>query len=88
MKHAWANSAQRLDLDLSRPVGQLSKGNRQKIGLVLAFAPEARLFSSMSRLQGWTRCCNGSSRHWCVSPSRVVRVVAVQPCAVRTRGPR
>ncbi len=35
--------AQRLDLDLSRPVGQLSKGNRQKIGLVLAFAPEARL---------------------------------------------
>lgn len=35
--------AQRLDLDLSRPVGQLSKGNRQKIGLILAFAPNARL---------------------------------------------
>lgn len=35
--------AERLDLDLSRPVGQLSKGNRQKIGLILAFAPEATL---------------------------------------------
>lgn len=33
----------RLDLDLDRRVGQLSKGNRQKIGLVLAFAPRARL---------------------------------------------
>jgi ABC-2 type transport system ATP-binding protein len=35
--------ADRLDLDLDRPVGQLSKGNRQKIGLVLAFAPESAL---------------------------------------------
>ncbi len=35
--------AARLDLDLDRRVGQLSKGNRQKIGLVLAFAPHARL---------------------------------------------
>jgi len=35
--------AQRLDLDLSRPVGQLSKGNRQKVGLILAFASESRL---------------------------------------------
>ncbi len=35
--------ATRLDLDLDRRVGQLSKGNRQKIGLVLAFAPRARL---------------------------------------------
>jgi len=35
--------AQRLDLDLSRPVGQLSKGNRQKVGLVMAFASESRL---------------------------------------------
>ena len=35
--------AARLDLDLERRVGQLSKGNRQKIGLVLAFAPRARL---------------------------------------------
>ena len=35
--------ARRLDLDLDRPVGQLSKGNRQKIGLVLAFAPRARV---------------------------------------------
>lgn len=35
--------AARLDLDLDRRVGQLSKGNRQKIGLVLAFAPRANL---------------------------------------------
>lgn len=35
--------ANRLDLDLNRKVGQLSKGNRQKIGLVLAFAPPARV---------------------------------------------
>ena len=33
----------RLELDLSRRVGDLSKGNRQKIGLVLAFAPAADL---------------------------------------------
>lgn len=35
--------AARLDLDLDRPVGQLSKGNRQKVGLMLAFAPQGRL---------------------------------------------
>lgn len=35
--------ADRLDLDLNRRVDQLSKGNRQKIGLMLAFAPRARL---------------------------------------------
>lgn len=35
--------ATRLDLDLDRRVGQLSKGNRQKIGLILAFAPRAQL---------------------------------------------
>jgi beta-exotoxin I transport system ATP-binding protein len=35
--------ADRLGLDLSRKVGDLSKGNKQKLGLVLAFAPQARL---------------------------------------------
>ena len=35
--------ADRLDLDLSRKVGDLSKGNKQKVGLVLAFAPRSRL---------------------------------------------
>ena len=35
--------ADRLDVDLSRKVGDLSKGNRQKLGLVLAFAPTAPL---------------------------------------------
>ena len=35
--------AAELDLDLDRPVGDLSKGNRQKLGLLLAFAPRADL---------------------------------------------
>lgn len=35
--------ADRLGVDLSRKVGDLSKGNKQKIGLVLAFAPNADL---------------------------------------------
>jgi len=35
--------ANRLELDLSRQVGQLSRGNRQKIGLILAFAPQPKL---------------------------------------------
>jgi ABC-2 type transport system ATP-binding protein len=35
--------ADRLGLDLSRKVVDLSKGNKQKVGLVLAFAPRARL---------------------------------------------
>ena len=35
--------ADRLEIDLDRPVAQLSKGNRQKVGLLLAFAPRARL---------------------------------------------
>lgn len=35
--------SERLGLDLDRPVGQLSKGNRQKVGLLLAFAPEASI---------------------------------------------
>lgn len=33
--------ADRLDLDLRRRIGDLSKGNKQKVGLVLAFAPRA-----------------------------------------------
>jgi ABC-2 type transport system ATP-binding protein len=35
--------AERLDLDLGRRIGDLSKGNKQKVGLVLAFAPRADL---------------------------------------------
>jgi ABC-2 type transport system ATP-binding protein len=35
--------AARLDLDLTRRVGDLSKGNKQKVGLVLAFAPPVDL---------------------------------------------
>lgn len=35
--------AKRLDLDLNRRVGDLSKGNKQKVGLILAFAPEVDL---------------------------------------------
>jgi ABC-2 type transport system ATP-binding protein len=40
---AVAALANRLDLDLTRRVGDLSKGNRQKLALVLAFAPRAEL---------------------------------------------
>jgi len=35
--------ADRLNLDLSRRIGDLSKGNKQKVALVLAFAPRAQL---------------------------------------------
>jgi ABC-2 type transport system ATP-binding protein len=35
--------ADRLHLDLSRPIGTLSKGNRQKVGLVQAFMHEPEL---------------------------------------------
>lgn len=35
--------AERLEVDLDRPVGHLSRGNRQKVGLILAFAPTSRL---------------------------------------------
>ncbi|HEX3901167.1 MAG TPA: ABC transporter ATP-binding protein [Mycobacteriales bacterium] len=35
--------ASRLDLDLSRKVEDLSKGNRQKVGLMIAFAPHVDL---------------------------------------------
>lgn len=36
--------ATRLGIDLSRPVGTLSRGNRQKIGLVLTFARDVDLY--------------------------------------------
>ncbi len=44
--------ADRLDVDLSRKVGDLSKGNRQKLGLVLAFAPKAPLVVLDERTSG------------------------------------
>jgi ABC-2 type transport system ATP-binding protein len=36
--------ADRFDLDLSRPTGDLSKGNKQKVGIVLAFMHRPELF--------------------------------------------
>ncbi len=39
-ERAWvASLAERLELDLDRRVGALSKGNRQKVGVLLALAP-------------------------------------------------
>ena len=38
-----AQLAQRLEADLSRPIGELSHGNRQKIGLINAFVHEPEL---------------------------------------------
>lgn len=39
----YESLAQRLDLDLSRRIRELSKGNRQKVGLVSAFMHEPKL---------------------------------------------
>ena len=36
--------AQRLNLDMTRPISQMSRGNKQKVGLVLALAPVADLY--------------------------------------------
>ena len=36
----WVDLAARLHLDLDRPTGKLSRGNRQKVGIVQAFAHE------------------------------------------------
>src|SRR6516225_5812775 len=38
-----ADLAKRLDIDLDRPVGELSKGNRQKIGLLAALLGDPAL---------------------------------------------
>ena len=41
--NAYMALAQRLDVTLDRPIGTLSRGNRQKLGVVQAFAPEPEL---------------------------------------------
>ena len=41
--HGTADLAKRLDLDLDRPVGELSKGNRQKAGVLLALLGDPEL---------------------------------------------
>lgn len=38
-----ADLAERLDADLDRPMGELSLGNRRKIGMIAAFAPRPEL---------------------------------------------
>ena len=40
---AYRSLAERLDVDLDRPIGTLSRGNRQKLGVVQALAPEPEL---------------------------------------------
>ena len=42
-KGAIERLAERLGLDLSREVGKLSKGNKQKVGLIQAFMHEPEL---------------------------------------------
>ena len=39
----YRSLAERLDVDLDRPIGTLSRGNRQKLGVVQALAPEPEL---------------------------------------------
>jgi ABC-2 type transport system ATP-binding protein len=41
--HGLADLAKRLDIDLDRPVGELSKGNRQKAGVLLALLDDPDL---------------------------------------------
>jgi ABC-2 type transport system ATP-binding protein len=58
--------AQRLDLDLSRRIKGLSKGNRQKLGVVQAFMrpPTGSASSARARWSpssGWRTCANGRS---------------------------
>lgn len=42
-RHTYESLAERLDLDLSRRIRELSKGNRQKVGLVSAFMHAPKL---------------------------------------------
>ncbi len=39
----WVTLAERLQLDTSRKIGKLSRGNKQKVGVVTAFMSKARL---------------------------------------------
>jgi ABC-2 type transport system ATP-binding protein len=41
--YGTADLAKRLDVDLDRPVGELSKGNRQKVGVLLALLGDPEL---------------------------------------------
>jgi beta-exotoxin I transport system ATP-binding protein len=43
LDHGTADLAKRLDVDLDRPVGELSKGNRQKAGVLLALLGDPEL---------------------------------------------
>ncbi len=42
-EHRRLQLAERLDLDLNRPVGELSKGNRQKVAVIYAFQHQPQL---------------------------------------------
>jgi ABC-2 type transport system ATP-binding protein len=42
-KDYWRQLAERLDLDTTRKIGQFSRGNKQKVGVVAAFMSQAEL---------------------------------------------
>ena len=70
--------AERLELELDRPVRSLSKGNRQKVGLVQALMHRPELPSSTSLRLASIRSCSRSSTS--LSPRRP-RTAA--PCSSR-----
>ncbi len=43
IKGYWRNLAERLDLDISRKIGNFSRGNKQKVGIVAAFMNQPEL---------------------------------------------
>jgi ABC-2 type transport system ATP-binding protein len=43
IKDYWRKLAKRLDLDISRKIGKLSRGNKQKVGIVAAFMNQPEL---------------------------------------------
>ena len=74
----------RFDLDPTRPVGELSTGNRRKVGIVQAFAHRPELLILDEPARGWTRCSSTSS---CCSCGRQWRR-GPRYCSPRTCSPR
>jgi hypothetical protein len=52
-----AQLAERFGLPLEKPIRELSKGNKRKVGLIQAFMHRPESSSSTSRRAASTRCC-------------------------------
>ncbi|WP_235604927.1 ABC transporter ATP-binding protein [Enteractinococcus helveticum] len=60
--------AERLELDMTRPVRDLSKGNKQKLGLIQAFMHEPELLILDEPTSGLDPLMHANSWPWCVKP--------------------